>query len=57
MVELWETDFAFNSAQLARSNQGEGLPVITAVLPVRSTPLRACRAVDLEPRIGAMVIR
>jgi len=29
--------------------------VITAVLPVKSTPLKACRAVDPEPRIGAMV--
>lgn len=29
--------------------------MITAVLPVKSNPVTACRAVDLEPRIGAMV--
>ncbi len=29
--------------------------MITAVLPVKSIPFTACRAVDLEPRIGAMV--
>jgi hypothetical protein len=29
--------------------------VITAVLPVKSTPLTACRAVELEPSIGAMM--
>ena len=31
------------------------LPVITAVLPVKSTPRRACRAVELDP--SAMLVR
>ena len=29
-------------------------PVMSAVLPVRSTPLRACRAVVPDPSVGAM---